>query len=94
MRGRDRSGGCCFTRGYPMVDPSDMEPGVPLLLEPSDAGRVLGLSSSRVRVLADEGQLAVAGRTRRGVRLFAVDEIERLRVERARRPAPGEGHRS
>lgn len=66
-----------------MFDPmADMDPEVPLLLEPSDVARILGLSASRVKVMADEGHLPLAGRTRRGVRLFLADAVERLRKSR------------
>lgn len=68
----------------PGVDPED----APVLLEPTAAGRVLDLSPSRVRALADEGKLPVAARTERGLRLFQRRDVERLRDERAARRAP------
>lgn len=52
------------------------------LLTPSDAGRVLGLSSRRVIQLADAGRLPVV-RTRLG-RLFRLEDVQRLAAERAR----------
>jgi DNA-binding transcriptional MerR regulator len=63
-----------------------MDPDTPLLLEPIDAGRILGLSPTRVRELADEGSLPVLGRTRRGVRIFRAADVERLRQEREANP--------
>ena len=47
------------------------------LLEPSDVARLLGLSTTRVRQLALEGHLPVAVRTRRGLRLFRLLDVER-----------------
>ena len=47
------------------------------LLEPSDVARLLGLSTTRVRQLALEGQLPVAVRTRRGLRLFRLLDVKR-----------------
>jgi hypothetical protein len=49
-----------------------------LLLEPGDAGRVLGLSASRVRALADEGHLPVAAYTKRHLRLFRPEDVPDL----------------
>jgi DNA-binding transcriptional MerR regulator len=46
------------------------------LLEPSEVGRMLILSSARVSQLAREGRLTVAARTRRGRRLFRREDVE------------------
>ena len=57
-----------------------MEPVSPnpnALLTVSEAGRYLGLSASRVRQLADRGELT-ATRTLSGIRLFRNDEVERI----------------
>lgn len=54
-------------------------------LESNDVARELGLSSSMVRVLVATGRLRPSARTRRGVALFARDEVERLRREREQR---------
>ena len=51
------------------------------LLSVGDAARILDLSSERVRVLADEGRLPVAGRTRGG-RVFNRSVVDALREER------------
>jgi hypothetical protein len=45
-------------------------------LEPSDAGRILDLTSDRIRGLALEGRLRVAARTPRGLRLFRRADVE------------------
>jgi hypothetical protein len=65
-----------------MFDIPDVEHETLRLLEPTDAGRVLGVSASRVRALADEGRLKVAAKTERGLRLFTPDDVERLKAER------------
>ena len=46
------------------------------LLEPSEVGRMLTLSSARVSQLARQGRLTVAVRTRRGRRLFRRADVE------------------
>jgi excisionase family DNA binding protein len=53
-----------------------------LFLEPTDAARILHLSTDRVRQLCDEGVLR-AIRTRRGTRLLRREDVERLALERA-----------
>lgn len=52
-------------------------------LTSSQAARILGLSTERVRQLADQGQLRCAD-TPLG-RLFASDDVEALRVKRSER---------
>ena len=54
------------------------------LFEPADVAAALGLSTSRVRCMADEGKLRIAALTPRGLRLFDPADVERLKVERAR----------
>lgn len=53
-----------------------------LFLEPTSAGLVLGLSASRIRALADEGELRVAARTTRGLRLFRPEDVAKLKARR------------
>jgi hypothetical protein len=53
------------------------------LMTAVDAGRILGLSSDMVRVLAREGKLRAAVATTRGVRLFRRHDVEALAAERA-----------
>ena len=57
------------------------------LLEPNDAGKMLGLGTCRVRQLADQGVLKPVARTPRGTKLFRAEDVEALRRvrERARR---------
>lgn len=57
-----------------------------VLLTAVDVGRRLGVTSDRVRQLADAGALRFV-RTASGIRLFASAEVERLRRERAGCPA-------
>jgi hypothetical protein len=52
------------------------------LLRPKDAGLLLGLTSVRVRQLADEGRIPCV-RTRLG-RLFHIRDVERFAAERKR----------
>jgi excisionase family DNA binding protein len=52
------------------------------LLTPSDAARVLGLSSDSVRALADAGKLPML-RTVSGRRLFRRGDVDRLAADRA-----------
>ena len=63
-----------------------MDEGTPsgelVLLETSDAARELKLSGKAIHGLVTSGQLPVFGRTRRGVRLFKFDAIEKLRRQR------------
>ena len=56
------------------------------LLEPSEVGRILTLSSARVSQLARDGRLTVAARTPRGRRLFRREDVETYlrRVQRER----------
>jgi excisionase family DNA binding protein len=53
------------------------------LMTPSDAARILGLSSDSVRVLSDSGRLATL-RTVSGRRLFRRGDVEKLASERAK----------
>lgn len=53
------------------------------LMTAVDAGRILGLSSDMVRLLAREGKLRAAVATTRGVRLFRRQDVEALAAERA-----------
>jgi hypothetical protein len=53
------------------------------LMTAVDAGRILGLSSDMVRLLAREGKLRAAIATTRGVRLFRRQDVEALAAERA-----------
>ena len=46
------------------------------LLEPSEVGRLLNLSSAWVGQLARQGRLRAAVRTRRGLRLFRREDVE------------------
>jgi len=61
------------------------------LLECADVGRVLDLTSDRVRGLVLEGRLPLAAVTPRGVRLFRREDVEGYLVivqrERAARSA-------
>ena len=53
------------------------------LMTPSDAARILGLSSDSVRSLSDSGRLATL-RTVSGRRLFRRGDVEKLAADRAR----------
>ena len=64
-------------------DPND-------LFTPTDAARVLGLSVSSVRAVANSGLLP-ALRTENGYRLFRREDVERLASERALWAAPARG---
>lgn len=57
----------------------------PTLISASEAADLLGLSVATVHRWAEVGKLAVAykGNGRRGARLFARSEVERLATERA-----------
>ena len=55
------------------------------LMETGSAARVLGLSLSRVRQLAECGELRVAFVTRQGRRLFDSREVARVQRTRERR---------
>jgi len=71
-------------RAEPDVDFTIGAPGGPrVLLESSDAARILGLSYSGVRVLVERGKLKPYAVTPRGVKLFDVGDVNRLRYERA-----------
>ncbi len=59
---------------------------MPDYLTTHDAARVLGLTTPRVRQLADTGTLPVI-RTASGWRLFARADVERLARQRAARTA-------
>ena len=52
--------------------------------EPQDAARELNLSADSVRALERTGQLQVAARTPRGLRLFDPVVVEKLAQTRAR----------
>ncbi len=52
------------------------------LMTPSDAARILGLSSDSVRSLSDSGRLATL-RTVSGRRLFRRADVEKLAADRA-----------
>ncbi len=52
------------------------------LMTPSDAARILGLSSDSVRSLSDSGRLATL-RTVSGRRLFRRGDVEKLAADRA-----------
>jgi DNA-binding transcriptional MerR regulator len=53
-----------------------------VFLESIDVARRLGVSTDRVRQLADTGELQPVARTARGVRLFETDDVVRLLRER------------
>jgi hypothetical protein len=57
-------------------------PKVKTLLEPGDVGRILGIGVARVRDLSVGGAITPVAITPRGTRLFAPDDVERLRAER------------
>jgi hypothetical protein len=59
------------------------------LLEAAYAGWVLSLAPGTVRVLADKGHLPVAARTRRGVRLFHLADVQALARRRKVGGLPG-----
>jgi DNA-binding transcriptional MerR regulator len=52
------------------------------LLAKADAAPILGVSPLRVIQLHDEGHLRLAARTPGGIRLFAREDVERLRLTR------------
>jgi DNA-binding transcriptional MerR regulator len=56
-------------------------------LESSDVARELGLSAAMIRVLTAQGHLTPAATTRRGLKLFDLRDVDRLRVLRERRRA-------
>ena len=59
------------------------------LYEIADAAKALGLSTSRVRHMSDEGKLRIAALTPRGLRLFDPVDVEALAAQRARtKPRP------
>ncbi len=60
------------------------QPQPEVLLEPGDAAELLGVSTQRVRQLADEGRLPPVAVTRRGSRLFRREDVDRLVAERGR----------
>jgi DNA-binding transcriptional MerR regulator len=53
-----------------------------ILLEPSEAGRMLGISPSGVRHLTKVGTLMPVATTTRGVRLYAPDDVAKVAAER------------
>lgn len=55
------------------------------LLETADVARLLGVSSERVRQLANTERLPVTTVTPRGTRLFKRDDVERFQRARAQR---------
>jgi DNA-binding transcriptional MerR regulator len=56
------------------------------LLQPSEAGRRLGITGMRVKQLADEGVLPIAAKTSTGMRLFKAGDVEALRLQREKNP--------
>ena len=58
------------------------------ILGTTDAALRLGCSTERVRQLEREGKLS-AEKTPRGVRVFNVEEVERLAAERERQNSKG-----
>ena len=59
-----------------------------------EAARRLGLSSARVRQLADAGDLACRRVGTRRVRVFTAGDVERLRdLRAARKPSRADGDR-
>jgi hypothetical protein len=64
-----------------------MEPKT--FLEPADVARETGLSGSSVRELANRGELEVAARTRRGLRLLSPAVVARFKRQREARRAGG-----
>jgi excisionase family DNA binding protein len=59
-----------------------------VLLTPSEAGRILGVTPEAVRAMSNKGTLA-ALRTLGGRRLFRLSDVERLAAERIARRAQG-----
>jgi hypothetical protein len=59
----------------------------PCFLTPSDAARLAAMSAQNITRLADRGLLRLAGRTSRGGRLFAAEDIAAL-IERRRAGTP------
>lgn len=57
------------------------------LLEANDAGKILGLSPSMVRFLANEGRLPLAAKTTSGRRLFHPKDVAALASKRQRERA-------
>lgn len=53
------------------------------ILSPTDAAKVLGLSSDMVRTLSDMGKLAVS-RTVSGRRFYLRSDVDRLAAERSK----------
>jgi excisionase family DNA binding protein len=58
-------------------------PNEDILLTPSEAGRILGLTPDAVRALNNKGRLP-AKKTLGGRRLFLRSDVDRLASERAR----------
>jgi len=58
-------------------------------LESNDVAKALDLSGSTIRVLVASGRLRPAARTRRGIALFATEEIQRVAEERRERREHG-----
>ena len=56
------------------------------LLGPSAVARVLNVSTTRVRVLADTGRLPVAATTEVGMRLFRAEDVAQFVAARAELP--------
>ena len=68
--------------------------GTEPLLTVGDAARILGLSTSRVRQLAENGTLTIM-RTSSGIRLFPrrdIERLSRLREQGARGRPPSTNH--
>jgi len=55
------------------------------LLETADVARALGLSSERIRQLANAHRLPVIAVTPRGRRLFRIEDVEAFRRRREER---------
>ncbi len=59
------------------------EVNMEVYLEPTDVARKLGIAAPTVKAAAAAGRLRVAAVTRRGVRLFLPQDVDRYRRVRA-----------
>lgn len=80
----------CSTRHIPISSRNDAMN----LLTCADAARAVTefgppITPNGIRMAAERGQLAVAMRTRSGIRLFAADDVLRYARERATKRAKG-----
>lgn len=66
-----------------MLDAQAPETGT--LLETADAARLIGVSPQWVRILDLKGDLTPRFKTPRGCRLFAPEDVMRVRAEREAR---------